>query len=244
MKDGLNERYRILILCANNSSIQDYKSVKILKSFCDKIENREKNCKNIKKLEIYYGGLDRDRKNPEKVQIFSDIIIEGDKIKKLKGEREEIEIEHKILRENLGDINKGELEKNFRKNKFDMIINENCERDIREDQKGYGIKILTLNSIIKELLKKDGIYIDDAKASERLNKLKKGGFDEIYKGLLDEMIDLGIFSINENFIRKGREIRANSYWKSYKLKGQNGGKNSKKKKKKIKKKERRSKRFL
>lgn len=234
MKDGLNERYRILILCANNDSIQDYKSLKILKSLCDRIENRDKNCKNIRKLEIYYGGLDRDRRKPEKVQIFSDIKMEGDKIRRLK-EGGEIEIEHKILREDLGDINKGELEKNFRENKFDMIINENCERDIREDQKGYGIKILTLNSIIKELLKKDGIYIDDAKASERLNKLKRGGFDEIYKGLLDEMIDVGIFSINENFIRKGKERRANSYWKSYKVKRQNGGKKSKKKSKKKKK---------
>jgi hypothetical protein len=229
MKDVLKGIYRILILCANNDSIQDYKSVKILKSFCDRIENRDKNCKNIRKLEIYYGGLDRDRRKPENVQIFSDIKMEGDKIRRLK-EGGEIEIEHKILREDLGDINKGELEKNFRENKFDMIINENCERDIREDQKGYGIKILTLNSIIKELLKKDGIYIDDAKASERLNKLKRGGFDEIYKGLLDEMIDVGIFSIEENFMRKGKERKANSYWKSYKLRGQRGGKKSKKKK--------------
>jgi hypothetical protein len=228
MKDGLNERYRILILCANNDSIQDYKSIKILKSFCDRV----KNCKDIKKIEIYYGGLDRERSKPEKVQIFSDIIMEGDKIKKIRGGK--IEIEHKILREDLGDINKGELEKNFKEDKFDMIINENCERDIREDEKGYGIKVSTLNSVVKELLKNDGIYIDDAEASERLNRLKRGGFDKIYKGLLDEMVDVGIFSIEENFIRKGRERKANSYWKSYKLRGQRGGKKSKKKKRKKK----------
>lgn len=228
MKDGLNERYRILILCANNDSIQDYKSIKILKSFCDRV----KNCKDIKKIEIYYGGLDRERSKPEKVQIFSDIIMEGDKIKKIRGGN--IEIEHKILREDLGDINKGELEKNFKEDKFDMIINENCERDIREDEKGYGIKVSTLNSVVKELLKNDGIYIDDAEASERLNRLKRGGFDKIYKGLLDEMVDVGIFSIEENFIRKGRERKANSYWKSYKLRGQRGGKKSKKKKRKKK----------
>jgi len=228
MKDVLNERYRILILCANNDSIQDYKSIKILKSFCDRV----KNCKDIKKIEIYYGGLDRERSKPEKVQIFSDIIMEGDKIKKIRGGK--IEIEHKILREDLGDINKGELEKNFKEDKFDMIINENCERDIREDEKGYGIKVSTLNSVVKELLKNDGIYIDDAEASERLNRLKRGGFDKIYKGLLDEMVDVGIFSIEENFIRKGRERKANSYWKSYKLRGQRGGKKSKKKKRKKK----------
>lgn len=228
MKDVLKGIYRILILCANNDSIQDYKSVKILKSFCDRV----KNCNDVKKIEIYYGGLDRERSKPEKVQIFSDIIMEGDKIKKIRGG--EIEIEHKILREDLGDINKGELEKNFKEDKFDMIINENCERDIREDEKGYGIKVSTLNSVVKELLKNDGIYIDDAAASERLNRLKRGGFDKIYKGLLDEMVDVGIFSIEENFIRKGRERKANSYWKSYKLKGQRGGKKSKKKKRKKK----------
>lgn len=226
MKDVLKGIYRILILCANNDSIQDYKSVKILKSFCDRV----KNCNDIKKIEIYYGGLDRGRSKPEKVQIFSDIIMEGNKIKKITGG--EIEIEHKILREDLGNINKGELEKNFKEDKFDMIINENCERDIREDEKGYGIKVSTLNSVVKELLKNDGIYIDDAKASERLNRLKRGGFDKIYKGLLDEMVDVGIFSIEENFIRKGRERKANSYWKSYKLRGQRGGKKSKKKKRK------------
>lgn len=229
MKDVLKGIYRILILCANNDSIQDYKSVKILKSFCDRV----KNCNDIKKIEIYYGGLDRERNKPEKVQIFSDIIMEGDKIKKIRGG--EIEIEHKILREDLGDINKGELEKNFKEDKFDMIINENCERDIREDEKGYGIKVSTLNSVIKELLKNDGIYIDDAEASERLNRLKRGGFDKIYKGLLDEMVDVGIFSIEENFIRRGRERKANSYWKSYKLRGQRGGKKSKKKKRKKRK---------
>ena len=228
MKDVLKGIYRILILCANNDSIQDYKSVKILKSFCDRV----KNCNDIKKIEIYYGGLDRERSKPEKVQIFSDIIMEGDKIKKIRGGK--IEIEHKILREDLGDINKGELEKNFKEDKFDMIINENCERDIREDEKGYGIKVSTLNSVVKELLKNDGIYIDDAEASERLNRLKRGGFDKIYKGLLDEMVDVGIFSIEENFIREGRERKANSYWKSYKLRGQRGGKKSKKKKRKKK----------
>ena len=57
-------------------------------------------------------------------------------------------------------------------------------------------------------------------------------FDGNYR---EKMMDVGIFSINENFKRKGKERRANSYWKSYKVKRQNGGKKSKKKKRKKKK---------
>lgn len=155
----------ILILCADNGSIEQQKGVKIV---LDSIKSLNlSSIKNWDVINFYYTG---DKLSPKLNEFLFDdsITITGKKIT----------ITYKVLPKeflNLRDLNIEELIKQI-PNRFQFILNENCPRA------DFGIRSNNLYKIINKLLVLDGYYIDKHSAIEHFSQT---GYDSIYKNQIE-----------------------------------------------------------
>ena len=176
MSQGKN--VNVLVLCSNQSSIINYKSVQVVKELCEKTDEI-KECKNWTNLSFYYAGVDipESFNNSQIVKqvgtiTSNNVVIRG----------KNISLSHTILPPTLGNIKENLIvpyveEYNI---KFDIIVNENCPRRGDADFADYGLNPSDLIQTIFPTLKKDGYYIDKFGAIERLSGQ---GFQNLYQEL-------------------------------------------------------------
>ena len=125
----------VLILCSNNKNILNYKSLQILKQICEKTV-AIKECKDWTNISFYYSGKKENISPRLRITKYNFFI-----------NKKKIEIEHLILPSNdVNQIVSYDI-------KFDIIINENCNSQMRLDP-SY------LEKVIFSTLKNDGYYID------------------------------------------------------------------------------------
>jgi len=200
----------ILILCANKSTIDNYKALKILQEFC--ASTTVAGCKYWEKIDFYYTGLNLlTTTNMPRETIDAngnrEITPWGMKIPR-NINIGMIPITHQLLPDEIGDLKMKMLPEVFPKF-FDVIINENCPR--QDNPSGFAITPSELTQLINGSLKLDGFYIDKAKADEHFGT---SGFQTIYdphktgKGLLEK--------INPEF-KVNVESSNGSLWVAYKL---------------------------
>lgn len=201
----------ILILCANKSSVDKYKALKILQEFC--ASTTVVGCKYWEKIDFYYTGLNLLRTTNMPRETIDqngnrEITPWGMKIPR-NTNTGMIPVTHQLLPDEIGNLKMRMLPEVFPKF-FDVIINENCPRQDNPD--GFAITPAELTTLINGSLKLDGFYIDKATADGHFGPK---GFQTIYdphhtgKGLLEKI--LPEFRVNI-------ETSHGSLWVAYKLK--------------------------
>lgn len=162
----MTRKINILVLCANNESIQILKSVKIVLACIKNLDL--KNINNWDEINFYFNGINI---NPE-IQnfLFDDYVNINEK---------SIIIKYKILSNHYNDLTKldtKDLIHFMGNNKFNFILNENCPRS------NFGIQPQHLFKIINDLLLLDGYYIDKKSAMHLFSNV---GYDSTYKNQIE-----------------------------------------------------------
>jgi len=200
----------ILVLCANKTTIESYKALKILQEFC--ANTTVPGCKHWERIDIYYTGLNLlTTANMPRETIHQEGAKEitpwGMKLPR-NTNTGIIPVTHQILPDEIGNLKSNMLPEIFPKF-FDVIINENCPR--QDNPTGFAITPAELTNLINGSLKLDGNYIDKAMADHHFGPK---GFQTIYdphnteKGLLKK--------INPEF-KVDVETGIGTMWVAYKM---------------------------